>query len=145
MPDLPSRSAEDDEEIEVTYNNTSKKYFVAKIKEEEEEKGLNPVSQTQPSTSATGRPTQEKCVTSSREESTRRTPPKDRLGKRPASAGQASPHSSKREQRRSSRRSRDRRFQRQHHGQTDPRVAWATYEGRATKKGRRRERSLPGP
>ena len=96
--------------------------------------GLNPVSQTQPSTSATGRPTQEKCVTSSREESTRRTPPKDRLGKRSPSAGQASPHSSKREQRRRSRRSRDRCFQRQHHGQTDPRAAWATYEGRATKK-----------
>ena len=84
LPDSHSRSADEDnneEEIEVTLDSTSKKYFVAKIKEEGEEKGLKPVSQTQPSTSATGRPTQEKCVTSSREESARRTPPKDIPGK----------------------------------------------------------------
>ena len=84
----------DDEEIEITYDNTSRKF---KIKKEVDE-GLNTVPKTLPSTSKARHPTQEKSVTSSREEVARRTPPKDRLGKRSASAGQASPHGTHREQ-----------------------------------------------
>ena len=108
--DILYGSAEDDKEIEVIYDNTGCKF---KIKEEVDE-GLNTVPQTLPSTSAARHPTQEKSFTSRREEVDRRTPPKDRLGKRPASASQASPHGSHREQIRRSRRTRDQQFLTRH-------------------------------
>ena len=52
LPDSHGRGAgeggdvNDEEEVEVIFDKSSKKYFVAKIKEEGEEKGQKPVSQT---------------------------------------------------------------------------------------------------
>lgn len=62
-------SAKESKEIEVTYNSKIHKF---KIKEEADKEPHG-----DPSTPATGYPTQERSVTSGREEVARRTPPKE--------------------------------------------------------------------
>ena len=143
-----------DEEIEVTYENSSSLVAAIKKEEGKNTVPQTPPNTQQPKTfdpaaeqsiherslnqlhvkervgrkqydSPPRQSIQERRVSSSREESLRRTTAKERLGKRPASSGQENPHQSNKEPRRNTKRTRDLQSQRQQPVPTDPKAVWA--------------------